>query len=100
MLVRVALESIGIGINVKTQDRLDSALAELAVNVLNKRVPDILDSFDVYNLIVSKIDGLNVEEVEGLLMRVIHKHLKWINVFGAILGFLIGMIQILTRIIV
>lgn len=89
-----------LGINVKTRERLDGALTELAVNVINKRVPDILESFDVYNLIVSKIDGLNVEEVEGLLMRVIHKHLKWINVFGAILGFLIGMIQILTRIIV
>jgi len=53
----------------------------------------------LHAVVVSKINGLAVEDVEGLLMRVIHRHLKWINVFGAILGFLIGMMQILTRLL-
>ena len=48
-------------------------------------------------MVVEKINGLEVEAVEGLLLRVIHRHLKWINVFGAILGFIIGMVQIVTR---
>ena len=60
---------------------------------MDARVPDILQSIDIHDLVVSKINGLNIEEVESLLLRVIEKHLRWINIFGALLGGLIGLIQ-------
>jgi hypothetical protein len=36
-----------------------------------------------------------VRDVERLLMQVLAKHLGWINVFGAILGALIGFAQVI-----
>ena len=79
--------------------RIDRRLAEMAGTALETSVPGILSSLDLNEMVVAKINGLDVEDVEGLLLRVIHRHLKWINVFGAILGFLIGMIQIFTRLL-
>ena len=47
-------------------------------------------------MVVDKINQLDVAQVESLLMMVIARHLKWINVFGALLGALIGLSQSLV----
>ena len=44
-------------------------------------------------MVVDRINRLDVARVEQLLMIVIQRHLKWINVFGAMLGALIGLSQ-------
>ncbi|MBT3275314.1 MAG: DUF445 family protein, partial [Spirochaetales bacterium] len=86
-----------LGISNSGKAKIDSRLAQIALDALAKQIPGILDTLDVHEMVVSKINGLAVEDVEGLLLRVIHRHLKWINVFGAILGFFIGMMQVVTR---
>ena len=86
-----------LGLTDVAKQKLDRSLSSMAERALEDRIPGILNTLDLNGMVVSKINGLAVEDVEGLLMRVIHRHLKWINVFGAILGFLIGLLQILTR---
>lgn len=58
-----------------------------------------VERLDVYSVVVDRIDSLDVERVEGLLLGIIRRHLRWINAFGALLGALIGAIQILLRLI-
>lgn len=86
-----------LGMDDTNKARFDSALATTLIATVDARVPEILESIDIHDLVVSKINGLNIEEVESLLLRVIQKHLRWINIFGAILGALIGLIQDLLR---
>jgi hypothetical protein len=88
-----------LGMDEATKSHFDSALATTLIATVDARVPEILDSVDIHDLVVSKINGLNIEEVESLLLRVIEKHLRWINIFGAILGALIGLIQDLLRLL-
>jgi uncharacterized membrane protein YheB (UPF0754 family) len=38
-----------------------------------------------------------MQNVEGLLLMVIERHLKWINIFGALLGSLIGFMQVIIN---
>ncbi len=86
-----------LGLTDESKQKLDRSLSSMAERALEDRIPSILNTLDLNGMVVSKINGLAVEDVEGLLMRVIHRHLKWINFFGAILGFLIGLMQILVR---
>jgi len=67
------------------------------LGILDQRLPSLIQSLDVRELVVKKIDGLDVAEVERLLLMVIAKHLKWIDFFGALLGALIGLSQSLLR---
>ncbi|MFW6313862.1 MAG: hypothetical protein ACOC2N_08260, partial [Spirochaetota bacterium] len=67
--------------------------------LVERRVPEIIAGIDVYSMVVEKIDGLDVESVEQLLLMVIARHLKWINLFGALLGSLIGGTQVLIGLI-
>ena len=67
------------------------------IRIIDARLPGFIESFDVRQLVVDKINGLDVAQVERLLLIVIQKHLRWINVFGGILGALIGFSQIVLR---
>lgn len=88
-----------LGMNESTKSDFDRALAHTLIATVDARVPQILETVNVHDLVVSKINGLNIEEVEALLLRVIEKHLRWINIFGAVLGALIGFIQDFLRLV-
>lgn len=66
-----------------------------ALVLLDHNIEPILQNVDIHTLVVNRIDELEVERVEELLLVVIKTHLKYINLFGALLGALIGALQIL-----
>ncbi len=73
---------------------LDAALKGFILKVLDEQVPSILESVDIQTLVVDKINSLDIEKVEELILIVIRTHLRWIILFGALLGFLIGTVQV------
>jgi uncharacterized membrane protein YheB (UPF0754 family) len=74
-------------------------LARQLVRIVEERLPALIEGFDVQQMVEEKINNLDVVQVEQLLLMVIAKQLKWINIFGGILGALIGMVQLLLRLI-
>ena len=85
-----------IALSDQQKQRIDTILAGKLREQLELRVPELIDGLDIYGMVVQKIDGLDVESVEQLLLMVIAKHLKWINLFGALLGAIIGGTQVLV----
>jgi uncharacterized membrane protein YheB (UPF0754 family) len=81
------------------QRRASAYLSVQLIRIIDARLPAFIESFDVRQLVVEKINGLDVAQVEKLLLMVIQKHLRWINVFGGILGALIGFSQIVLRLL-
>lgn len=77
----------------------DQRLAELVTETIETFLPRALETFDLRQMVVQRINSLDVREVERLLMQVIARHLKWINVFGAFLGAIIGAMQLFLRLI-
>ena len=81
---------------------LGKAVAYLSgqlLRILGERLPALIESFDVRGLVVAKVNNLDVAQVEKLLLMVIAKQLKWINIFGGILGGIIGLAQLLLRVL-
>ena len=64
---------------------------------LYRLTPDFLEQIDIHDVVVDRIESLDIERVEGLLLGIMQRHLKWINVFGAFLGALIGGVQVVLR---
>ena len=77
-----------------TKKKIDARIADGLLKMTEEHLPSIVSALDVYGLVVNRINALDVAEVERLLLMVIAKHLKWINLFGALLGALIGGTQI------
>ena len=82
-----------ININEQTVNQLIQWLYQITLKLIKDKTPQVLSHFDIYKLVVDKVNSLDVKSVESLILQVIQKHLKWINVFGGLLGFLIGLSQ-------
>jgi uncharacterized membrane protein YheB (UPF0754 family) len=74
---------------------LDSFLAEKAAGTLEENIEGALSSVEVKTLVADRINSLDMLRVEKIVLDVMAGQLKWINFFGAILGALIGFMQIL-----
>ncbi len=83
----------------EAQRRAGAWLSVRLLAILAQRVPALIESFDIRQLVAAKVNALDVAQVEKLLLMVIARELKWINLFGAILGALIGLAQLLLRLL-
>jgi uncharacterized membrane protein YheB (UPF0754 family) len=68
-------------------------------DVLRRITATFLGQLDIHTVVVDRINDLDIEQVEGLLLGIIRRHLRWINLFGALLGAIIGAVQIVLRVI-
>ena len=64
--------------------------------VLQKEVPPLIETLNVARMVEEKVNRLDILKVEGLLMGIMKEQFKYINLFGALLGFLIGLINLLV----
>jgi uncharacterized membrane protein YheB (UPF0754 family) len=74
---------------------LDSFLTEKTAGTLDENIEGALSSVDVKTLVSDRINSLDMLRVEKIVLDVMADQLKWINFFGAILGALIGFMQVL-----
>ncbi|MDR2178363.1 MAG: DUF445 family protein [Treponema sp.] len=77
------------------QADLDSLLTEKLLQAADAQIESFLTTIDVRNMVRSRIDSMDMLRVEGIILDVMANQFKWIDIFGAILGFLIGLFQAL-----
>lgn len=78
------------------QDSMGDYGREQISAVLIREVPGLVDSLNITELVTRKVDSLNLLKLEGLLMSIMEEQFKYINLFGALLGFLIGCLNLLV----
>jgi len=62
--------------------------------MLLQEVPGVVESLNLKRIVIDKVDSLNLLQLERLLLSIMEQQFKYINLFGAILGFLIGLINL------
>lgn len=73
--------------------RASSALVERITEAARERLPTAIAEFDVGGLVRKKVSEYPIEKLEELVLSVAQHHLKTIELFGAIIGFFIGVGQ-------
>jgi hypothetical protein len=71
----------------------DSLICDRLIALAEEQTDGALRSIDIKEMVTERIDSLEMIRVEGIVLDVIGRELKWINIFGAILGALIGLFQ-------
>ncbi len=73
-------------------------ITEQVLEILKRETPKIVQAINVERLVREKVNEMPIAEVERLILAITSRQLKAITWFGALLGFLIGLIQVvLTR---
>ena len=65
-----------------------------ANRMLLKEVPGLVRSLNISQLVTDKVNSLDLLRLEGLLLSIMEEQFKYINLFGALLGFCIGLINL------
>lgn len=86
----------------KVVSELDSKYPELKEKIWNaytsfieKKLKNMLETFDVANVVEQKIIELDIEEMEKLILAIINKELNAIIYLGGVLGIIMGFINLL-----
>ena len=65
-------------------------------DLMVKEVPGLVASLNIRKIVTRKVDSLDLLRLEKLLMSIMQEQFKYINLFGALLGFLIGLLNLLV----
>ena len=76
-----------------------SSVAEAGQGVITKvlaaEIPGLVQTLGIRRIITSKINSLDLLRLERLLLSIMEEQFKYINLFGALLGFLIGCLNLI-----
>ena len=84
---------LGDHVSENAMERASTALVERITFAARERLPVAIAEFDVGGLVRKKVSDYPIEKLEELVLSVAQHHLKTIELFGAIIGFFIGVGQ-------
>ncbi|GDX44326.1 membrane protein [Bacteroidota bacterium] len=63
--------------------------------VINKHVKQLQSQLDLEKIISEKVAGFSSDKLEQILNQIMSKEFRFVEIIGGILGFIIGLLQIL-----
>jgi uncharacterized membrane protein YheB (UPF0754 family) len=84
---------LGDHVSQRSMERASKALVERITLAARERLPTAIAEFDVGGLVRKKVSDYPIEKLEELVLSVAKHHLKTIELFGAVIGFFIGVLQ-------
>ncbi|MFW2367935.1 MAG: DUF445 family protein [Desulforhopalus sp.] len=67
----------------------------MASAMLATEVPGLVQTLNIRKIVTQKVNSLDLLRLEGLLLSIMEEQFKYINLFGALLGFLIGCLNLI-----
>jgi uncharacterized membrane protein YheB (UPF0754 family) len=71
-----------------------NSLRQMSSAMLAVEVPGLVDSLNIQQIVKEKVNSLDLMRLERLLLSIMEEQFKYINLFGALLGFLIGCLNL------
>lgn len=78
----------------KIKSTLMDEIKEIMPQVIETYATRVGDQIDVKQMVYEKVLNFSIEKLEGILFSIMKQEFKFIELVGAILGFLIGIIQV------
>lgn len=79
-----------------SEEKLKAAsesLSDAIIDAIKEKLPEAIKEFDVGGVVREKINNYPAEKLENLVLSVAKEHLRKIELFGALLGFILGIGQ-------
>ena len=76
------------------EDMLCRVIRDVYTTFMSKHTRKIVESIDVGGMITEKVVQMNPRDIEGLVLDVVKRELNYVVLLGALVGFLIGIVNI------
>lgn len=94
-LLKKRLGRIGNFIPTGVREGVSKSFQKVASEVLASEVPGLVHSLNIRKIVTEKVNSLDLLKLEGLLLSIMEEQFKYINLFGALLGFGIGCLNLI-----
>ena len=84
----------GVGID---KEKINSAISSSYEQAIDKTLDKLFEKIDIVKMIEDKINAMDIDELESLVMKVMKKELDTIVNLGAVIGFLLGIVNMLIN---
>ncbi|MFA5851997.1 MAG: DUF445 family protein [Spirochaetales bacterium] len=88
-----------LGLGEEGKRKIAGLLATSVASALSSQAERLVEALDIQSMVVEKINGLDMADVERIILHVVNDELAWITVLGGILGALIGVAQSLLSLL-
>ncbi len=102
MVDRVTSKPLGILQNLMptgVRNGVTEYIVLTANKMLVREVPGLVHTLNIREMVKEKVNSLDLMRLEGLLLSIMEEQFKYINLFGALIGFFIGFLNLLTMLI-
>jgi len=83
----------------KEKKKIAGLIASGVASALSSQAERLVEALDIQSMVVEKINGLDMADVERIILHVVNDELAWITILGGILGALIGVVQSLLSLL-
>jgi hypothetical protein len=87
------------GVDAARKERLDGFLVARLRDAADRLLPEILGGIDIGTFVAERIAGLDAQVTQRLASQVVGPRLKWIAVPGAFVGFVVGLFELILKIL-
>ncbi|PIE72881.1 MAG: hypothetical protein CSA20_05270 [Deltaproteobacteria bacterium] len=95
-LLQKRIGVLGRYIPAGVREGVSLSFQRVASEVLAAEVPGLVHSLGIRDIVTAKINSLDLLKLEGLLLSIMEAQFKYINLFGALLGFCIGCLNVVV----
>ncbi|WZL80037.1 DUF445 family protein [Vallitaleaceae bacterium 9-2] len=92
----ITLSKIEIQLSEDMKQSFAKAICGLYKNFAQTHLPVFIQQFNITRIVENEINHFSVAEVERLIFTIVDKELKAITWFGALLGFIMGLLTLLV----
>lgn len=96
--LKESMPVVGMFIGEKTVSQLKSVfieeLTQLFPGLMEQYMTNLQDQLDLEKIVIDKVRGFSSEKLETILQQIMAKEFRFVELIGAVLGFLIGMLQV------
>lgn len=76
------------------KEQIEAQVEQLYVNFVKANIGTFLETFELKAIVESEVNAFSVGDIEKLIFTIVDKELKAITWFGALLGFIMGLVMI------
>jgi uncharacterized membrane protein YheB (UPF0754 family) len=75
-------------------------LEELFPNVMKNYMGKLKQDLDLEKIVVDKVAAFSTDKLESILYQIMSKEFRFVEIIGAVLGFIIGLMQVLITLFI
>lgn len=68
--------------------------------IMQRYMGHLKQDLDLERIVIDKVSGFSTDKLEDILQSIMSKEFRFIEILGAVLGFIIGLVQVLITLLV